>query len=267
MATQKAKYGLLAQAKRQKGKTSVLGFLALMMMVVWSRNLTGADDDQANSAPKPSPNAHLNLASAPGSPNAPAAKASLASLTGAAEINSYNIALTRLEAWRQPLGLEKVAPLTPELIAERKEAARLAAVARTERATQARLARLKAEANGEAGLDLSAAALLNQEDEPVNGGDDLDSLANEALVSGPGNPVNGPPATIDQTKEINFELTGTALLGKNRYAIFGTHTVQEGQRIGRYIVQAVRPREVDLLAEGSLTVVRIAPPDLQISPN
>jgi hypothetical protein len=266
MATQTAKYGLLAQAKRQKGKTTTLGILALMMAIVWAQNLTSEDDNKAKSAPKPSPNAHLNLTSAPGNPNAAATPANLVSMGGATAIRSYQVALARLKAWRLPLGLEKVAPLTPELLAERKEAARLAATSRTERATRARLARLKAEANGGSEIDLSAAALLNEAES--------ESLlaVGSAMVSGTnsGNTpmaVAAPPATIDQTQETNLELTGTALLGKNRYAIFGTQTVQEGQRIGRYIVQAVRPREVDLVADGRLTVVGMAPPDLQINPN
>ncbi|RMH02483.1 MAG: hypothetical protein D6702_08775, partial [Planctomycetota bacterium] len=50
------------------------------------------------------------------------------------------------------------------------------------------------------------------------------------------------------------ELTGTAILGRVRFAVFGRERVQAGGRIGRYEVAEVRPREV-LLTDGRRRLV------------
>jgi hypothetical protein len=61
---------------------------------------------------------------------------------------------------------------------------------------------------------------------------------------------------------IDLSLSGTALFGNSRFALFGQHRVQEGQRIGRYVVKAIRSREVDLLDGERLVVLRMADPEL-----
>jgi len=61
---------------------------------------------------------------------------------------------------------------------------------------------------------------------------------------------------------INLSLSGTAIFGDSRFALFGQERVQEGQRIGRYVVKAIRSREVDLLDGERLVVLRMADPEL-----
>ena len=66
----------------------------------------------------------------------------------------------------------------------------------------------------------------------------------------------------EEDLEVDLTLSGTLVLGESRFALFGDRRVQEGERFGRYLLKAVRPREVDLIVDGKLTVVRIAPPEL-----
>lgn len=61
---------------------------------------------------------------------------------------------------------------------------------------------------------------------------------------------------------IDLSLSGTAIFGDSRFALFGQERVQEGQRIGRYVVKAIRSREVDLLDGDRLFVLRMADPEL-----
>ncbi|MBC8328995.1 MAG: hypothetical protein H8E31_09640 [Planctomycetes bacterium] len=68
-------------------------------------------------------------------------------------------------------------------------------------------------------------------------------LADEALDPGDGFPER--PVAVEELDEIPA-LTGTVLFGERRFAAFGDLRVQEGGRIGRYKVAAVRSREVDL---------------------
>ena len=67
---------------------------------------------------------------------------------------------------------------------------------------------------------------------------------------------------VEEDLEVDLTLSGTLVLGESRFALFGDRRVQEGERFGRYLLKAVRPREVDLIVDGKLTVVRIAPPEL-----
>lgn len=57
---------------------------------------------------------------------------------------------------------------------------------------------------------------------------------------------------------VGLELTGTAVFGRSRYALFRGRRVKEGDRLGRYVVVAIRPREVDLNDGRRVLTVRIA---------
>jgi len=61
-----------------------------------------------------------------------------------------------------------------------------------------------------------------------------------------------------------LNLTGTVILGKTRLAVFQDKRVKEGQQLGRYVIQAVRPREVDVLdiVEGAVHTLRMGAKDL-----
>ena len=79
----------------------------------------------------------------------------------------------------------------------------------------------------------------------------------------------GGPALVEEMEKISemvlpidLSLSGTALFGDSRFALFGQQRVQEGQRIGRYVVKAIRSREVDLLDGERLVVLRMADPEL-----
>ena len=61
---------------------------------------------------------------------------------------------------------------------------------------------------------------------------------------------------------IDLSLSGTVIFGNSRFALFGQQRVQEGQQIGRYVVKAIRPREVDLLDGEHFLVLRMADPTL-----
>ncbi|MFQ5748262.1 MAG: hypothetical protein ACE5H3_02260 [Planctomycetota bacterium] len=70
--------------------------------------------------------------------------------------------------------------------------------------------------------------------------------------------------TDPKRKDISLDLTGTVILGKTRMAVFQDKRVKEGQQIGRYVIQAVRPREVDILdiVEGAVRTLRMGAKDL-----
>jgi len=70
-----------------------------------------------------------------------------------------------------------------------------------------------------------------------------------------------PVAVVDEVPQIPA-LTGTVLFGTRRYAVFGDLRVQEGERIDRYVVVAVRSREVDLKNGETVLTLKIREPEL-----
>jgi len=61
---------------------------------------------------------------------------------------------------------------------------------------------------------------------------------------------------------IDLSLSGTAIFGDSRWALFGAERVQEGGNIGRYVVMAIRPRLVELLDGDQIRVLRMSSPEL-----
>jgi len=70
--------------------------------------------------------------------------------------------------------------------------------------------------------------------------------------------------TDSEKDKAPLDLTGTVILGKTRMAVFQGKRVKEGQQIGRYLIQAVRPREVDVLdvVEGAVRTLRMGAKNL-----
>ena len=234
--------GFVNGMKRQLGKTAILGICVVMLCVVWGPTLFGGDDKAA----KPSPNATANIPVSK-SAGGTKSKATLASNITAAnstgnEIKSFQGAVNRLDQWRVPLGMEKAETLTPAIIALHRAEAQRAAEARFALTGSARDARARAEA-----------------------GEDFENLGNEILANGFSEIGGSTPEVVDQIEITDLVLTGTAILGSLHLAFFGDQRIQEGGKIGRYLVKTVRPREVDIWAEGRLTVLRMAPPDLEFN--
>lgn len=251
----RAKLSLIDQAKKQKGKTFALAMLFAGMLYIWGPMVFGGDDDKKKkSKPKPSPNAALGIESKGGGPSGGSKKkATLASNSGAVgvgkPIKSFKEALDRLDQWRVPLGMEKAEPLTPEVLAERRAEAQRNAAARVALAQSAKRARDAAET-----ADGLPESLL---DGGMDGNYNLPHAGNVEEIPG------FAPEVVEQIEITDLVLSGTAILGPNKIAFFGGRSIQEGEKIGRYLIKAVRPREVDLWADGRLTVLRMAPPDLE----
>lgn len=74
-------------------------------------------------------------------------------------------------------------------------------------------------------------------------------------------PAPAPVAVVEEVEELPL-LTGTVLFGDSRFAIFEGHRVQEGGRIGRYVVASIRPREVDLRDRDQVLTLKIRKPNL-----
>ncbi len=248
MSSASTQRGLVAQMKRQPGKAAALGTLMLLVLVVWGPMLFGSEKGDDAPAP-PSPNAALAATGGPAATSAPAATSTKTTTSKSKDaksnfqpIHSFAEARKRLDLWRIPLGLEKAEPLTQELLAAKRAEAQLAASARAERTAAAMAARARAEAG----------------DFEVNGEDPW-----QHPLEGAEPEVGGEvPEVIDASVEVELILTGTALLGQHRYAAFGPKVVQEGERIGRYKLKAVRSREVELVFDNQLTIVRMAPPEV-----
>ncbi len=251
-----SKPSIVDQMKKQKGKTAALGLCFAAMLYIWGPMIFGGDDEAKKKKPKPSPNAAPTAAAtttggAPtsgGKPKATQASATLAAGT-AKPIKTFKEALDRLDQWRVPLGMEKAEPLTPEVIASRRAEAQRKAAARVALQQSAKAARSAAEAAE--GLPES---LL---DGGMDGDFNLPHGGNEE------NDPNFAPEVVEQVEITDLILSGTAILGPRKVAFFGDRHIQEGEKIGRYLVKAVRSREVDLWADGRLTVLRMAPPDLE----
>jgi len=222
------------------------------MLYIWGPMIFGGEDDGKKKKPKPSPNAEpVAEASAGGEPKSKP-KATLASTTttGAAQpIKGFNAALDRLNQWRVPLGMEKAEPLTPEVLALRRAEAQRNAEARVALAQSAKRARNAAESAEGLPESLLDGGMDGEFNLPHQGG----------AVDDPG----FAPEVVEQVEISDLVLSGTAILGPNKIAFFGDRQVQEGEKIGRYLVRAVRSREVDLWADSRLTVLRMAPPDLE----
>jgi hypothetical protein len=246
-----AKGSLLDQAKKQKGKTAALSFCFVAMIYIWGPMIMGGDEDEKKAKPKPSPNATTSeTASGGGAPTKSKSKASLASNAASIKpIKEFKEALDRLDQWRVPLGMEKAEPLTPEVLALRRAEAQRNAQARVALAQSAKRARDAAE------------AAEGMPESLLDGGMD-----GEFNLPHQGNADDDPgfaPEVVEQVEITDLVLSGTAILGPNKIAFFGGRQIQEGEMIGRYLVRAVRSREVDLWADGRLTVLRMAPPDLE----
>lgn len=163
-----------------------------------------------------------------------------------------------METWRRPLGIEKAAPLTEEYLQQRRDEAEAARQARWERTNAAR----------EAGLAVSEedaqqlSSLAEQSESGESG--EITSEGPELLANAPEGAATGDhsPILVDSEMEVDLTLTGTLVFGDARYALFGTRRVQEGVNFGRYLLKAVRPREVDIVVDGVLTTVQITLPTL-----
>lgn len=232
--------GLLAQMKRQPGKSAALAVLLLLALVSWGPVVFGSEGEShptTAAAPAGAPTGTTSPTSKPAAKTTKPAQAKKKA-SGFQPIHSVAEARKRLDLWRLPLGLEKAAPLTRELLQAKRNEALAAAAARAERTSAAMAARARAEA-GELEGDPWA---------PLPGA--------EAILEG------AAPEVIDTSIEVELNLTGTALLGAHRFAAFGNRLVQEGQQIGRYRLKTVRPREVELVYNDQLTVVRMPAPEI-----
>lgn len=251
--------GLLAQAKAQRGKTITLGVLFLMMSVIWGRTLLGDEDAKSKSKSSRGTASAQAEASTPSSSAKPRAKASASKEKKVATptkgtIADFATAVARLESWRRPLGIEKAAPLTEEYLQQRREDA--------EAQRQARIARTQAARQAGAAANQDGSDILSLPE-----GTELGDNGPTVLTTDPA-PNRGPgefstaPLLVDADMEVDLTLSGTLLFGEARYALFGDQRVQEGEFFGRYLLKAVRPREVDVVVDGVLTTVSITPPDL-----
>ena len=64
----------------------------------------------------------------------------------------------------------------------------------------------------------------------------------------------------------DLSLTGTAIFGPSKYALIEGKRLQEGQKIGRYVVKEIRAREVVLLDNDKTHILRMAQPKLRNTP-
>lgn len=256
--------GFVAQAKAQPGKTATLCVLALMMAVIWGRALIGGED-KAKAKPKATPASQSSSTATASPASTPPANPSSTPATSAAKVQApaspkgkiadYGTAVARLETWRRPLGIEKAEALTEEYLASRREEAEQQRRERWERTQAAKEAGERALAEGGEGV-LAPPGALN----PVGPMAEAETEPTEAQPLDP--TISTAPLLVDEDLEVDLTLSGTLLLGDTRFALFGDRRIQEGEQFGRYLLKAVRPREVDLIVDGKLTVVRIAPPDL-----
>lgn len=248
--------GFVAQAKAQPGKTITLCVLATMMALIWGRTLIGGEGSEKKTATKPATSASAEKSAAStAQSSAPASKATQSAATAASKgkIANYGTAVARLETWRRPLGIEKAEELTEEYLASRREEAKQQRQERWERTQAAKEA--DALANGEDGVPALPGAL-----DPF--GSNPESEAGSSKTEPLTPTISAAPLLVDEGLKVDLTLSGTLLLGDTRFALFGDRRIQEGEQFGRYLLKAVRPREVDLIVDGKLTVVRIAPPDL-----
>lgn len=245
-------HGLIAQAKRQPAKTATLGVMVLLMAVIWGRNLIGGEDSKKPSS-KGKTEVSATAAKGGSSSSSKSTKSTTSSSkskerkTPSGSIKNFATAISRLESWRRPLGIEKAEPLTEEYLLARRQEALEQRRDRWERTQNAREVGERALADGELGL-LAPPELQSGELEDA-------ALNPEPMIS-------SAPLLVDEDLEVDLDLSGTLIFGDTRYALFGDRRVQEGENFGRYWLKAVRPREVDLVVDGTLTVVRISPPDL-----
>jgi hypothetical protein len=253
MTKNESSYGLIAQAKRQPAKTATLGVMVVLMAVIWGRNLIGGEESKKASGKSTSKVSASESSSSASNREDSASTASSKSKKekpkkiSSGSIKNFATAIARLESWRRPLGIEKAVPLTEEYLLARRQEALEQRRDRWERTQNAREAGERALAEGESGL-------LGP---PEQRTDELDP---NALI--PQSTVSQAPLLVDEDLEVDLHLSGTLIFGDTRYALFGDRRVQEGENFGRYWLKAVRPREVDLVVDGTLTVVRISPPDL-----
>lgn len=247
--------GFIAQAKAQPGKSATLCVLALMMALIWGRTLIGGEDKKKASPKSAAASASSSQSESGSASNASTDRAGSAKQTSKAltspkgKINDYATAVTRLATWRRPLGIEKAEALTEEYLASRRLEAEAQRRERWERTQAAKEAGERAAEYGENGEVLAPPSALN-------------SLESGAPLSTDAPVISSAPLLVDEDLEVDLTLSGTLLLGDTRFALFGDRRIQEGEQFGRYLLRAVRPREVDLIVDGKLTVVRIAPPDL-----
>jgi hypothetical protein len=253
MTKAEGSYGLIAQAKRQPAKTATLGVMVVLMAVIWGRNLIGGEESKkssSKSAPKVSATEANSSPSSDKSTKSTASSNSSKSKTKkppSGSIKNFATAIARLESWRRPLGIEKAVPLTEEYLLARRQEALEQRRDRWERTQNDREAGERALAEGDNGV-LAPPELREDELDP-------NAIIPEPILS-------TAPLLVDEDLEVDLDLSGTLIFGNTRYALFGDRRVQEGENFGRYWLKAVRPREVDLVVDGTLTVVRISPPDL-----
>lgn len=254
MSTTGNSHGLIAQAKRQPAKTATLGVMVVLMAVIWGRNLIGGEETKKSSSKSSSKVSATETASGSSS-SSKSSKTPASSSSGSGKerktpsgsIKNFATAIARLESWRRPLGIEKAVPLTEEYLMARRAEALEQRRDRWQRTQNAREA-------GERALADGASGLLAPPELRADGLEELDPS--------PEPNISSAPLLVDEDLEVDLELSGTLIFGDTRYALFGDHRVQEGENFGRYWLKAVRPREVDLVVDGTLTVVRISPPDL-----
>lgn len=262
---QSSNRGLIATAKRQPGKTGTLVLLVLLMSFVWGRILLGGEDSKKKSSKSSKPAAEKSVAkdtaakkeSSKSSKSKSKEKSSKEEPTVKLDpIKNFNTAVARIETWRRPLGIEKAAPLTAEYLEQRRQEAEAHRIARNARADLAREAGAKANEEANSGLvalpDLIESALAS-------------ATSEEPAIEASGVPTvySTTPLMVDEEVEVDLNLTGTLILGNTRIALFGDRRIQEGERYGRYYLQAVRAREVDVVVDGKLLTVRMPDPEIQ----
>jgi hypothetical protein len=247
-------HGFIAQAKRQPAKTATLGVMALLMAVIWGRNLSGGEEAKKSSS-KSKPELSATESASNSSSSSKSTRTTVSSGSSSSRvrnapfgsIKNFATAIARLESWRRPLGIEKAVPLTEEYLMARRQEALEQRRDRWQRTQNARKAGERALSDGERGL-------LAPPEQRADG-------LGKATPS-PETVISSAPLLVDEDLVVDLDLSGTLIFGDTRYALFGDRRVQEGENFGRYWLKAVRPREVDLVVDGMLTVVRISPPDL-----
>lgn len=247
-------HGLIAQAKRQPAKTATLGVMVLLMALIWGRNLIGDEESQKSSS-KSASQVSASESTSSSSLTSKSTKSTASSNSSKSKtkkapsgsIKNFATAIARLESWRRPLGIEKAVPLTEEYLLARRQEALEQRRDHWERTQNAREAGERALADGESGV-------LAPPEQRTDGLDES-AATREPIIS-------SAPLLVYEDLVVDLVLSGTLIFGNTRFALFGDRRVQEGENFGRYWLKAVRPREVDLVVDGTLTVVRISPPDL-----
>jgi len=67
----------------------------------------------------------------------------------------------------------------------------------------------------------------------------------------------------EEIEEIGLTLTGTIILGNTRFALFSGKRVKEGESIGRYVVEAIRAREIDVSDGFTVRTIQMSKNELQ----